>query len=1229
MDPIGSERADSKITHMQTLKKVFSSFVALTTVVWSVGGALLFPGAAQAATITPGDLIKASSSSSVYYYAEDGKRYVFPNEKTYFSWYSDFSSVVTITDAELAAIYIGGNVVVRPGTKLVKITTDPKTYAVSNGCGLLHWIQTEDIAKSLYGDSWNQRIVDVPDVYFQDYEIGSAVASAIHPDGQIIHYASDASTYYVVMGGVKRKLTSSGITANKLNTANAVVTTITYANGTDVTAYEAAIGKVACAGATVQVTGNVNVALASDTPAGKTLPKNGASIELAKFTLTADSNAGLISGISVKRTGVGASSDFSNVYLYDADGNRLTTGRTINSSTNVVTFNGLNLSIPANSTKSIVLVGDLSNPSTTGGQHAFQIADAASVVITGTGKVGGTFPATGNVFTVGTITAGTVTVDEGTDPSDVTIGAKDVEIANFKLSAATNDIEVRRIALTIDDGGATLSDFKLYQGSAVVGTSASMVNDLAVINLDPAYVLAEGVTKTFSLHATVAGRSGYTIKTYVENSTDVMAVDRLYNSGAAVTIDEYDGDTVDTQYSEIQTIGGQLTRAFNGPATGNITKGGQDVVLYNFALTSSDSDLDVRKLRFSVNGSAATSTNYLSDFKVKNVDTGAVVAGPQDTFTDAAEFILTDSFTIPAGKTVNLQVTGDIANDSMVVDDTFAVSLEPVVAGDIKIVSSNQNLAVADIIPNTQIVGNTMTVIASSLSVSLAATPAATTVVKKQSDIPTAGFVFTAGNDQGATISQILLQGSASTTPATGAQARANFNDVIASCGLYDGNTLIKSDGPDSTGVLSFSSLNIAIAKGATKTLVAKCTTLSTITGTPVFAVGLSSVTAQDSDSNEITVSTTAADNNLDVDGNRPTIAQTLANNGTGSLSISTGSQPESTIILGAADVKLAEFRATAVDEAIQITKVHVTSTGNAASLTEVKIRVKGSDTVYGTAVLASGVSSNVTSTLTTPIVVDKDATKTIEVWGHTGSVVSPLSASGAKSGNTILLAVKPTSFEAYGLASGEKLAISSSDVSGNTMVLRKSKPTVTVLSVPSTLSSGVQKDLIKFQVSADVAGDVAWKQIIFTVSTTSHVTGLASFKLYRGASDITTDSVSSTLSSYNGAGVYTLTLKDGKEEVVSGSGVTYTLSATPTLTSPASGDSLTTKIREEAAATTVVTNTFEASAASAVITGQTAVNSSFVWSDLSIPGSPAVGNADWTNGVYVKDLTTQSALVY
>lgn len=125
--------------------------------------------------INSGDLIKASSAS-VYYYGTDNKRYVFPTEKTYKTWYTDFSNVKTITSDELASIAIGGNVTYRPGVKMIKITTDPKVYAVAKG-GILRWVQTESLAQSLYGENWNQMIEDVPDAFFTNYTMGDLIES--------------------------------------------------------------------------------------------------------------------------------------------------------------------------------------------------------------------------------------------------------------------------------------------------------------------------------------------------------------------------------------------------------------------------------------------------------------------------------------------------------------------------------------------------------------------------------------------------------------------------------------------------------------------------------------------------------------------------------------------------------------------------------------------------------------------------------------------------------------------------------------------------------------------------------------------------------------------------------------------------------------------------------------------------------------------------------------------
>ncbi len=137
---------------------------------------------AQAATVSlsslaPGDLIRGETRNAVYYYGADGFRYVFGNDKVYFTWYDNFDSVKWLTDANLGTIQIGGNATYRPGSRMIKINSDPKTYAVGQG-GTLHWVNSEAVAVGMYGSTWNRQIDDVADSFFSNYQIGSDVTDA-------------------------------------------------------------------------------------------------------------------------------------------------------------------------------------------------------------------------------------------------------------------------------------------------------------------------------------------------------------------------------------------------------------------------------------------------------------------------------------------------------------------------------------------------------------------------------------------------------------------------------------------------------------------------------------------------------------------------------------------------------------------------------------------------------------------------------------------------------------------------------------------------------------------------------------------------------------------------------------------------------------------------------------------------------------------------------------------
>lgn len=138
---------------------------------------------AQAATYTSitnlssGDLIRGQSFTAVYFYGADGFRYVFPNDKTYFTWYKNFDTVKWVTDADLTKIQIGGNVTYKPGVKMIKINSDPRVYVVAKG-GLIRAVESETVAKALYGATWNKQIDDVADGFFSNYKIGGTIDEA-------------------------------------------------------------------------------------------------------------------------------------------------------------------------------------------------------------------------------------------------------------------------------------------------------------------------------------------------------------------------------------------------------------------------------------------------------------------------------------------------------------------------------------------------------------------------------------------------------------------------------------------------------------------------------------------------------------------------------------------------------------------------------------------------------------------------------------------------------------------------------------------------------------------------------------------------------------------------------------------------------------------------------------------------------------------------------------------
>jgi len=188
------------------------------------------PAQASVAGIFPGDLIKlkddhdpaTTQDKVVYYFDQDWNRHPFPNQRVFETWFRDFSGVKEITPAEMAEIRLAAPIAYRPGTRLVKIPSIPKVYAVEPG-GVLRWIESEAVAKALYGDAWAKRVDDVPESSFTNYKEGAPITVPAWPTGTFVRRDSDTALF-VIDGLRKRHVPPAVLPSLRLNEAQVVRT---------------------------------------------------------------------------------------------------------------------------------------------------------------------------------------------------------------------------------------------------------------------------------------------------------------------------------------------------------------------------------------------------------------------------------------------------------------------------------------------------------------------------------------------------------------------------------------------------------------------------------------------------------------------------------------------------------------------------------------------------------------------------------------------------------------------------------------------------------------------------------------------------------------------------------------------------------------------------------------------------------------------------------------------
>src|SRR3989344_3979487 len=163
--------------------------LALTALVWwrifnrntePAPSARVSQPAAESPVLAPeppklaGTVLVGTKVKTKFYLAKDGKRYVFPDDtKTFETWKSVLPPVKNVSQEQLESYPLGGNVWYRPGTRLIRIQSDPRVFVVAHG-GVLRAINDGN-ALAIFGSPWVALVDTLQDYYFTNYTIGEPV----------------------------------------------------------------------------------------------------------------------------------------------------------------------------------------------------------------------------------------------------------------------------------------------------------------------------------------------------------------------------------------------------------------------------------------------------------------------------------------------------------------------------------------------------------------------------------------------------------------------------------------------------------------------------------------------------------------------------------------------------------------------------------------------------------------------------------------------------------------------------------------------------------------------------------------------------------------------------------------------------------------------------------------------------------------------------------------------
>jgi len=680
-----------------------------------------------------------------------------------------------------------------------------------------------------------------------------------------------------------------------------------------------------------------------------------------------------------------------------------------------------------------------------------------------------------------------------------------------------------------------------------------------------------------------------------------------------------------------------LSRA-NSVAAQNIVLGSPNQVLGGFQMNVTGEPLQVASQVYHFNwNSNAASSNLLTNVSLVDSN-GLVVAGPQNGVSNGGtEQTVTfgSTVTFPTGShvyTLKGQLPTTVSNGQTLIASTTVSSDWGATTGQI----TGNTISLTGL--TSVVSGNTMTVRSGTVALSVSPSPASQTIVSGQSQMNVGNIVFDgtqSGEDVRFNTVKFTYDADALVTKLT-------------NCNIYDGTNQLNSSAVTLSGAYNGSAIEqtftlsspLIVSKGTTKTVAIDCDVPGSLSsGNFSWGIAVQPGTSSDTFSGTGVSSSQTIYPSASVNTGQTSNLLTITGSGTLSVALDAVSPAYAIAAAGSTGVTLSSLRFTGTNEPMRLDRVALQMSNTSASSSPgnlVQVTLWDGNTQVGTAIFAN--SRFATSTLTSTVTIPANGFKTLTVKGDLSGI--SLSSAGTEGA---LLQVDydngdSTGTRAIGASSGATInRTSSADSAAAGVRVFKSFPVVQKLAAPSlTLVPQNGSELFRFQVTANLAGDVGVQQFTINVATSTGsaangTTTVGNLKIYaytdaalsQGVPGFTSGLISNTFTggivSNGNSKMVVDQSSQTKLEIPAGSTYYFKVvgDVAQTAGSTNSAGTVTTKLTGDSDYPDLA-NTILMSTASAI--DGDAHNSAFVWSPNATTTSSTSAN-DWTNGYGVSGL--------